>query len=67
MKRLKTVLMALGIFILVGGAAGISYYNYQSINYLSTQNASVTFDMVTITPEITDNRKSNRVEIIFNA
>ncbi len=53
MKKLKTILMAVGIIILIGGAAGIGYYIYESINYFSTQNASVTSDMVTITPEIT--------------
>lgn len=53
MKKLKNILMIVGVLILIGGIAGISYYVYESINYFSTQNASVTSDMVTITPEIT--------------
>ena len=53
MKKLKTILMAVGIIILICGVAGIAYYFYESMYYLSTQNASVTSDMVTITPEIT--------------
>jgi len=53
MKKLKTILITIGVLILIGGAAGIAYYIYESINYFSTQNAQVTADMVTITPEIT--------------
>lgn len=53
MKKIKTILLTIGIIILVGGIAGIAYYIYESIYYFSTQNASVTSDMVTITPEIT--------------
>ncbi|PKM78693.1 MAG: hemolysin D [Firmicutes bacterium HGW-Firmicutes-15] len=63
MKRLKTALMILGIVILVGGAAGISYYIYQNINYFSTQNAQVTSDMITITPEITGKLKDWNVQL----
>lgn len=53
MKKLKNILVAVGVLILIVGIAGISYYVYESIYYFSTQNASVTSDMVTITPEIT--------------
>ena len=63
MKKLKTALIALGIVILVGGAAGISYYIYQNINYFSTQNASLAADMVTITPEITGKLKDWNVQL----
>jgi multidrug resistance efflux pump len=63
MKRLKTALIVLGIIILVGGVAGISYYIYQSINYFSTQDAQVTADMVTITPEITGKLKDWDVQL----
>lgn len=53
MKKLKNILIALGVLILVGGVSGLAYYVYESIYYFSTQNASVTSDMVTIIPEIT--------------
>jgi multidrug resistance efflux pump len=53
MKKLKNILIIIGIVVLIGGVSGIAYYIYESIYYFSTQNASVTSDMVTITPEIT--------------
>lgn len=53
MKKLKSILMIVGILILISGVTGIAYYIYESMYYFSTQNASVTSDMVTITPEIT--------------
>lgn len=53
MKKLKTVLLILGLLVLIGGAAGFSYYIYESAYYFSTQDAQVTSDMVTITPELT--------------
>jgi multidrug resistance efflux pump len=62
MKMLKKVLIALGILILIGGAAAAAYYFYESFNYFSTQNAQVTADMVTITPEITGKLKDWKVQ-----
>ncbi|MGE5543474.1 MAG: HlyD family secretion protein [Bacillota bacterium] len=53
MKRFKKVLIALGAFVLVAGISWLAYYIYESMYYFSTQDASVTADMVTITPEIT--------------
>ncbi|MEA4923696.1 MAG: efflux RND transporter periplasmic adaptor subunit [Syntrophomonadaceae bacterium] len=53
MKKIKSILLTIGIIVLVSGIAGIAYYIYESVYYFSTQNASVTSDMVTITPEIT--------------
>lgn len=53
MKKLKSILLTIGIIALIGGVLGIGYYIYDSLYYFSTQNASVSSDMVTITPEIT--------------
>jgi len=53
MKRFKKVAIALGAFILVVGISWVAYYIYESMYYFSTEDASVTADMVTITPEIT--------------
>lgn len=63
MKKLKSVLIILGIIILVGGIAGIAYYIYEGTNYFTTQNAQVTSDMVTITPEITGKLKDWNVQV----
>lgn len=53
MEKLKKLLIIIGILILIGGATGLSYHIYESINYFSTEDAQVTADMVTLTPEIT--------------
>jgi multidrug resistance efflux pump len=63
MKKLKTVLIILGIIILVGGVAGIGYYVYEGRTYFSTQNAQVTSDMVTLTPEITGKLNDWNVQV----
>ncbi len=52
MKKLKTVLLILGVIILVGGVSGIYYYYYEGSHYFSTENAQVTANMITVTPEI---------------
>ena len=53
MGKLKKYLMLAGIIILVLGLGGLAYYIFETVNYFTTQDASVTADMVTITPEIT--------------
>lgn len=53
MKKLKKALLILVLLILVGGGTGIWYYFYESINFFSTENAQITSDMITLTPEIT--------------
>jgi len=58
MKNLKKILLILAVIILAGGAAGISYYFYQSINYFSTENAQITADIITLTPEVTGKVKN---------
>lgn len=63
MNKLKKVLVITGIIVLIGVLGGISYYFYESINYFSTQNAQVTADMVTLTPEITGKLKEWNVQV----
>lgn len=58
MKNLKKILLILVVIILTGGAAGISYYFYESINYFSTENAQITSDIITLTPEVTGKVKN---------
>ncbi len=58
MKKLKIALLILAVLILVGGGTGISYYVYESINFFSTENARITADMITLTPEVTGKVKS---------
>ncbi|MGD0152690.1 MAG: efflux RND transporter periplasmic adaptor subunit [Thermacetogeniaceae bacterium] len=53
MKRFRTALLILGALIIVGGLFGLAYYVYESLNFFSTQNAQVTADMITMTPEVT--------------
>ncbi|MEQ8237466.1 MAG: HlyD family efflux transporter periplasmic adaptor subunit [Syntrophomonadaceae bacterium] len=53
MSKLRKILIASGITILVLLIGYLLYYVYESINYFSTPNAQVTADMVTLTPEIT--------------
>ena len=62
MKKLKKALITLGIIILIGGVAGLTYYLYEITNYFSTQDAQVTSDMVTITPEITGKLKDWNIQ-----
>ncbi|HHW02042.1 MAG TPA: HlyD family secretion protein [Thermoanaerobacterales bacterium] len=53
MKKLKTVAIVMAVLILVGGASGLYYYFYQDSHFFSTENAQVSADMVTVTPEVT--------------
>jgi multidrug resistance efflux pump len=53
MKKLKTVLSIAGVVVVVCGLAWLAYYLYEGLYYFSTEDAQVTSDMVTITPEIT--------------
>lgn len=53
MKKIKKALLILLVLILVGGGTGLYYYFYESINFFSTENAQITSDMITLTPEVT--------------
>lgn len=57
MKNLKKILLILAVVILAAGVAAISYYVYDSVYYFSTQNAQVTSDIITLTPELTGKLK----------
>lgn len=57
MKNLKKILLILAIVIIAAGVAAISYYVYDSVYYFSTQNAQVTSDIITLTPEVTGKLK----------
>jgi multidrug resistance efflux pump len=63
MDKIKKYLITTGIIILVLGALGLVYYVYESLNYFSTQNASVSADMITLTPEITGKLKEWNVQV----
>lgn len=58
MEKIKKVLLILGVVVIAGGLLGLSYYIYESLYYFSTQDAQVTSDMITLTPEITGKLKS---------
>ncbi|MDF9409748.1 MAG: putative multidrug resistance protein EmrK [Pelotomaculum sp. PtaB.Bin013] len=58
MKKLKIVLLILAVLILIAGGTGISYYVYESTNFFSTENAQITSDIITLTPEVTGKVKS---------
>jgi len=57
MKNLKKILLILAVVIFAAGAAAIAYYVYESVYYFSTQNAQVTSDIITLTPEVTGKLK----------
>lgn len=58
MKKLKAVLILILVLALAGGGAGIYYYTYQNSNFFSTEDAQVTANMVTVTPEVTGKVKN---------
>jgi len=58
MKKIKILLLILGLLILLGGGAAIAWFVYDSINFFTTENAQITADMITITPELTGKLKS---------
>lgn len=53
MKKLKAILILILILALAGGGYGLYYYIYEETNFFSTEDAQVTANMVTITPEVT--------------
>lgn len=50
-KRVTVVITVL-LLSLLGAGAIAGYYFYQGVNYVTTEDARVTADMVTVTPEI---------------
>ena len=53
MKKFKKILMAILIVVVIGAVLGVSYYFYETMNYFTTENAQVSANMITITPEVT--------------
>jgi len=54
LKGKRAALLALVLVLAVSGAAAIAgYYYYQGVNFVTTEDARVAADTVTVTPEIT--------------
>lgn len=53
MKKLKIVILSIVGLIVVSGICVLSYFIYEGNHYFSTQDAQVTANMVTVTPEVT--------------
>ncbi len=53
MKKLKGILLLILVLALLGGGYALYYYYNQSQNFFTTENAQVTANFVTVTPEIT--------------
>lgn len=53
MKKFKVIAIIIAILVLAGGGCGLYYYLYEDSHFFSTENASISADMVTITPEVT--------------
>ena len=58
MKKLKIIGLLFLLLILIGTTTGIAWYLYESENFFATEDAQITADMITITPEITGKLES---------
>jgi multidrug resistance efflux pump len=58
MRKLKILLLFILLLILTIGGYLLSRYIYESNNFFTTENAQITANMITITPEITGKLKS---------
>jgi len=63
MDKIKKYLITGGIIVGVLGLLGLAYYVYASLTFFSTQNASVSADMITLTPEITGKLREWNVQV----
>lgn len=67
-NKRSIVVVCVLILALLGGGMIAYYYYYEAVNFVTTDNAQITTDMVTVTPEITGKlvewnvRESDRVE-----
>ena len=62
MKRFKRLLKILVPLLVLCGLGGGGWFLWQSYRYLTTDDAQVTADMITITPEVTGRLKSWNVK-----
>lgn len=53
MKKMKIVAVLIAVLAVLGGGGALYYYLYQDSHFFSTENAQVTANMITITPEVT--------------
>ena len=52
-KHLKKILILIAIIAVLGGAGTGAYFIYEGMNYISTDNAQITANIISITPEVT--------------
>lgn len=62
MKKIKALFIVILLLILIGGGSGLYYYFYNDSHYIITDNASVSANMVAITPEVTGKIDSWKVK-----
>jgi multidrug resistance efflux pump len=53
MKKMKVILILVLVVVLLGGGGTGYYYYYESTNFFTTEDAQVSANMVTVTPEVT--------------
>jgi multidrug resistance efflux pump len=53
MKKMKVILIFILVLVLLGGGGTAYYFIYETSHYFSTQDAQVSANMVTVTPEVT--------------
>lgn len=63
MKKFKIIAVIVILLLLAGGGFGLYYSLYQGSHFFYTENASVSADMVTITPEVTGKVETWNVKV----
>jgi len=53
MKKFKLIMLIIVVLIVAGGVYAFLYYNYQDTHFISTENASVSADMISVSPLVT--------------
>lgn len=62
MKKIKRIAIVFIILAIIGGGYALYYNIYQDTHFFSTENAQMTADMVTVTPEVTGKIQSWNVK-----